>query len=70
LVFEHFRRPPEQPPVVDPKYFLNLESDMGRLECTFEQRRCLFENLGFSKEEVLGRCQDIDFCDVKYSRKK
>ena len=57
-------------PSIDPKYKLNLESDMGRLECVFEHRRCLYENIGFDREGILKRCGEIDFCDAKYRAKK
>lgn len=57
-------------PIIDPKYFMNLQSDSNRLECVFEQRRCLFENLGLEKEGVLVRCGSVDFCDEKFKVKK
>jgi hypothetical protein len=57
-------------PIVDSKYFLNLEPDTNRLSCVFEQRRCLFENLGLEKEGVITRCGSVSFCDEKFRIKK
>jgi hypothetical protein len=57
-------------PKVDDSYKFNIKMDISRLECIFEQRRCYYNNLGIKKELVIGNCNDIDYCESKYSFEK
>jgi len=47
----------------DGSYKFNLKSDINRLECIFEQRRCYYNNLGLEKLKIIDLCFDIDYCE-------
>ena len=55
---------------VSESYKFNLESDVNRLECVFEHRRCLYNNIGVDKDTVLKSCFDLNYCDEKYLNSK
>ena len=52
-------------------YVANYKGDMGFLDCLAEQHSCLFKNLKTNNYElIIERCQNEDFCAVKYSSNK
>jgi hypothetical protein len=51
-------------PSVDGSYKFNLQGDMNRLECTFEQRRCYYNLLGASRGSIIKNCHEINFCET------
>lgn len=50
------------------EYRLNLESDIGRLGCVFEQRRCYYMNLGNEKEKAIQNCKELNYCDEVFKK--
>lgn len=48
---------------VDGSYKFNLQGDINRLECTFEQRHCYYNNLGLDRNSIINNCHDIDYCE-------
>jgi len=51
------------------EFKLKITSDMNRLDCYFEQRRCYYKVLGIPKENAITYCEDIDFCDNSFKPK-
>lgn len=52
-------------------YIANYKNDMGFLDCIAEQHSCLFKNLKSNNYELtIRRCQNEDFCAIKYSSNK
>jgi hypothetical protein len=44
-------------------YKFNLKADINRLECTFEQRRCYYNNLGLDRETIINNCNELNYCE-------
>lgn len=55
-------------PVSTSEYRMNLDSDISRLECIFEQRKCYYEWLGHDKIEALKVCGDLNFCHERFKK--